>query len=405
MAPRRQTTAGAPRGFTRDAGRSYGDPRGESAVVHGDNLDAMRRLMAAGYGGRFRCAYLDPPFNSGRRFTEYEDALSPQAWLAMMLPRLQAARALLADEGAIFVEIDDTEVGALQVAMDAMFGREQRVATVTVVRSAATGHKAGNRGLVNVTDFILLYAKDRARWRCNQQVRVRPRFDAAYGTWLENPGDPCARWRFVSLVARARATLGPGMARSTIERFAIDHAQHVVRFAQPRYEAVSRKAQALIDRSRREPDRVLRLRRAGRKDLVLRGGNRVLFLADKVAVVDGERVIVEPLTNVWDDVPFQGIAREGGARFIRNKKPEKLIARILAMSTDPGDWVLDPFLGSGTTAAVAQKMGRRWVGIEQGDHLDALCLPRLRRVVDGQDATGVSRALAWGGGGGFHVWT
>jgi adenine-specific DNA-methyltransferase len=397
--------AAAPRGFTRDAGRSYGDLRDESAVVHGDNLDVMRRLLAAGYGGRFRCAYLDPPFNSGRRFAEYEDALSPEAWLAMMLPRLQAARTLLAEDGAIFVEIDDTEVGALQVAMDAMFGREQRVATVTVVRSAATGHKAVNRGLVNVTDFILVYVKDRARWRCNQQVRVRPRFDAAYGTWLENPGDPCARWRFVSLVARARATLGPGMARSTVERFAIDHAEHVVRFAQPRYEAVSRKAQALIDRSRREPDRVLRLRRAGRKDLVLRGGNRVLFLADKVAVVDGRRVIVEPLTNVWDDVPFQGIAREGGARFVRNKKPEKLVARILAMSTDLGDWVLDPFLGSGTTAAVAQKMGRRWIGIEQGDHVDALCLPRLRRVVDGQDATGVSRAFGWGGGGGFHVWT
>jgi adenine-specific DNA-methyltransferase len=405
-APRRQTAAVVPpRGFTRDQGRSHGDPRDESAVVHGDNLDVMRRLVAAGFGGRFRCAYLDPPFNSGRRYAEYEDALSPEEWQAMMLPRLQAVRTLLSDDGAIFVEIDDTEIGALQVAMDAMFGREQRLATVTLVRSAATGHKAANRGLVNVTDFILLYARDRARWRCNQQVRVRPRFDAAYGTWLENPGDPCARWRFVSLVARARATLGPGMARATVERFAIDHAEHVVRFAQPRYEAVSRKAQALIDRSRREPDRVLRLRRAGRKDLVLRGGNRVLFLADKVAVVDGQRVIVEPLTNVWDDVPFQGIAREGGARFVRNKKPEKLLARILAMSTDPGDWVLDPFLGSGTTAAVAQKMGRRWIGIEQGDHVDALCLPRLRRVVDGQDATGVSRALGWGGGGGFHVWT
>lgn len=374
-------------------------------MAHGDNLDVMRRLVAAGFAGRFRCAYLDPPFNSGRRFAEYEDALSPEAWLAMMLPRLQVANTLLADDGAIFVEIDDTEVGPLQVAMDAMFGREQRVATVTVVRSAATGHKAGNRGPVNVTDFLLVYAKDRARWRCNQQVRVRPRFDSAYGTWLENPGDPCARWRFVSLVARARATLGPGMPRATIERFAIDHAEHVVRFAQPRYEAVSRKAQALIDRSRREPDRVLRLRRAGRKDLVLRGGNRVLFLADKVAVVDGKRVIVEPLTNVWDDVPFQGIAREGGARFVRNKKPEKLLARILAMATDPGDWVLDPFLGSGTTAAVALKMGRRWIGIERGDHVDAMCLPRLRRVVDGQDATGVSRAFGWGGGGGFHVWT
>jgi adenine-specific DNA-methyltransferase len=405
-AARRQSAGAAvPRGFTRDASRSHGDPLSESAIVHGDNLDVMRRLAVAGFAGRFRCVYLDPPFNSGRRFAEYPDALSAPDWQAMIVPRLEAARTLLSDDGAIFVEIDDTEVGPLQVALDALFGRDQRVATVTVVRSAATGHKAGNRGLVNVTDFILVYAKDRARWRCNQQVRVRPRFDAAYGTWLENPGERCARWRFAPLVSTVRATLGAGATRAAIERFAIDHAEHVVRFAQPRYEAVSRRAQALIDRSRREPARVLRLRRVGRKDLVLRAGNRVLFLADKVATVDGERVLVEPLTNVWDDVPFQGIAREGGARFVRNKKPEKLVARVLAMSTDPGDWVLDAFLGSGTTAAVAHKMGRRWIGIEQGDHVDALCVPRLRGVVDGQDATGVSRAFDWRGGGGFHVWT
>jgi adenine-specific DNA-methyltransferase len=185
----------------------------------------------------------------------------------------------------------------------------------------------------------------------------------------------------------------------------VEQADHVVRFAQPRYDAVSLRARALIDRSRKEPDQVFRLERDGRKDLVLRGGNRILFLADKVVERDGERVLVEPLTNVWDDVPFQGIAREGGARFVRNKKPERLIARILALSTDPGDWVLDAFLGSGTTAAVAHKMGRRWVGIERGEQLDTLCLPRLRRVVDGEDATGVTRAFGWKGGGGFHVLT
>ena len=129
----------------------------------------------------------------------------------------------------------------------------------------------------------------------------------------------------------------------------------------------------------------------------------MLRLEDKVAMRDGRRVIVEPLTNVWDDVPFQGIAREGGARFVRNKKPEKLIARILALATQSGDWVLDAFLGSGTTAAVAHKMGRRWVGIERGEQMNELCIPRLRRVVDGEDTAGVSRALRWAGGGGFHV--
>jgi adenine-specific DNA-methyltransferase len=276
---------------------------------------------------------------------------------------------------------------------------------VTVVRSAATGHKAINRGPVNVTDFLLVYAKDRARWRCNAVTRERPTYDDAYATWLANPGDAAARWRFAPLAAHARTALGARATREAIERYAIDHAEHVVRFAQPRYEAVGKAARELIDASRRTPEQVLRLARRGRKDLLLRGGNRILFLADKVVERDGARAIVEPLTNVWDDVGFQGIAREGGARFVRSKKPEKLLARIVAMTTDPGDWVLDAFLGSGTTAAVALKSGRRWVGIEKGPHVDSMCLPRLRRVVDGEDSTGVTRAFGWKGGGGFHVWT
>jgi adenine-specific DNA-methyltransferase len=395
----------APVGFSRDATRSYGDPRADNVLIHAENLDAMQRLAEAGFGGRFRCVYFDPPYNSGRRFAEYDDAQSPRVWRDLIRERLAAARELLADDGSIFVEIDDTELGPLQVAMDEQFGREQRVATITVVRSAATGHKAANRGPVNVTDFLLVYAKSRARWRCNALVRERRGYDDAYATWLENPCDSPEHWRFTTLAAHVRQVLGRAPNRADVESYAVAHAEHVVRFAQPRYEAVSREARVLIDRSRRDPQRVLRLARDGRKDLVLRSGNRILALADKVVDRGGRRVLVEPLTNVWDDVPFQGIAREGGARFVRNKKPEKLLARIIAMSSDRGDWVLDAFLGSGTTAAVAHKAGRRWVGIERGEHVDGLCIPRLRRVVDGEDATGVTRALAWKGGGGFHVWT
>jgi adenine-specific DNA-methyltransferase len=395
----------APPGFERDALRSYGDPASDDALVHGENLDAMRRLAGAGFAGRFRCVYLDPPFNSGRRFVEYDDLLEPAAWRAMMVERLAAARDLMRDDGAIFVEIDDTELGPLQVAMDGVFGREQRLSTITVVRSAATGHKAINRGPVNVTDYLLFYAKDRARFRYNPVVRERTGYDAAYSTWLENPQDPIDAWRLLPLRAHVRGVLGRAPSLAEVQAHAVAHADHVVRFAQPRYEAVSREARALIDRSRLEPDRVLRLARKDRKDLLLRNGNRLLMLADKVVWRDGRRVLVEPVTNVWDDIGFQGIAREGGVRFVRSKKPEKLIARVLAMATDPGDWVLDAFLGSGTTAAVALKMGRRWIGIERGAHLDALCIPRLRSVVDGADDAGVTRAFAWRGGGGFHVWT
>jgi adenine-specific DNA-methyltransferase len=204
----------------------------------------------------------------------------------------------------------------------------------------------------------------------------------------------------VPLARRAKRELGEGASRDDVERFAVERAASVVRLAQPRYEAVSKAAQRMIDASRAQPDVVMRLARAGHKEMLFRGGNRILFLEDKVQ----GGVLVEPLTNVWDDVPFQGIAREGGVVFTRNKKPERLLARVLAMATDPGDWVLDAFLGSGTTAAVAHKMGRRWIGIEQGAHVEELCLPRLRRVVDGDDPTGITREAGWTKGGGFVVY-
>jgi adenine-specific DNA-methyltransferase len=216
--------------FQEDRARTYGAPSSANVLIHAENLEAMRRLASAGYEGRFRCIYFDPPFNSGRRFTHYDDALAPDAWLEMMRERLAAARPLLSDDGAVFVEIDDTELGPLQVAMDETYGREQRVSTITIVRSAATGHKTINRGPVNVTDFLLAYAKDRSRWRCNPLVRERRGYDEAYSTWLENPRAPFRDWRFEPLVTHARRVLGADASRATIQRYAVEHAECVVGF-------------------------------------------------------------------------------------------------------------------------------------------------------------------------------
>ena len=397
---------------------TVGDPLSPNRLIVGDNAEVLAAL-ACEFRGRFRCIYLDPPFNTGRIFDQYRDARSPRDWRAMMRERLELLAPLLADDGAIFAEIDDTELGALVGLMDEVFGRAQRVSIVTVVRSASTGHKAKNRGPVNVTDFLLVYEKARGAWRCRPQVRTRSGVDPAYSTFLENPEDPMRAWRFEPLAkaalralghsstkdaTHAKRALGPVAWKAEVARFALEHADHVVRFAQPRYEAVSREAQALILRSRAEPDRIFLLERPRHPDLILKGGNRLLFLSRKVRQSPHGPVVVEPLTNVWDDLPFQGIAKEGGVVFSRNKKPERLLARILAMSTDVGDWVIDPFLGSGTTAAVAHKMGRHWLGIESGEQAYNLCLPRLSRVVAGGDKTGVTRAFGWQGGGGFGVY-
>jgi adenine-specific DNA-methyltransferase len=395
--------------------RTVGDPSNPNRLYVGDNVGVLG-AMRTEYEGRFHCIYLDPPFNTGRLFEQYDDARKPREWLQMMRERLVLMHPLLAHDGAIFVEIDDTELGPLQVLMDEIFGRSQRVSTVTIVRSASTGHKAKNRGPVNVTDFLLIYEKSRGAWKCRQQERVRETFDRAYATFLVNPEASRDRWIFEPLARRVAEThgfstaakairhVGKAAFRETLRLFALDHADHVVRFAQPRYEAVSKEAQAMIRLSRAQPELVMRLERPRHPEMILKGGNRMLFLSRKVRrTPDGPR-IVEPLTNVWDDVPFQGIAKEGGVVFARNKKPERLLARVLSMSTGERDWVLDPFLGSGTTAAVAHKMSRHWVGVERGQQALELCVPRLTRVVDGCDATGVTRTFRWQGGGGFGVY-
>jgi adenine-specific DNA-methyltransferase len=384
--------------------------------VHGDNLAALRAL-SKDFTGKIRCAYLDPPFNTGRAFAEYSDARTSREWDAMMRPRLEALRPLISDDGAVFVEIDDTQLASLTLLMDAVFGAQNRISTITIVRSATTGHKSINVGPVHVSDFLLVYAKDRKRWRYRPQLRVRESFDTAYSTWLDDPDKKPARWRFRPLKAAVAEALGHASPREAtralgrapflaqVHAHSLRMARHVVRFAQPRYEAIGARARETVDRSRAAPDRVFVLERDGRPPFIVRGGNRILFLSDKVRDIDGRPAIVEPLTNVWDDVPFQGIAREGGVVFSRNKKPERLVARVLSMASDPGDWVIDPFLGSGTTAAVAHKMHRRWIGIEVGPHATTLAEPRLCRVIAGADSTGMTSALAWTGGGGFAIAT
>ncbi len=386
--------------------------RHDNVLVCGDNVRVMR-AHARAWAERFRLAYLDPPFNTGRRFVEYDDAHDPKKWAARLRETVETMLPLVTRDGTIACEIDDTELGSLVETGDAVLGRHNRVAIITVVRSAATGHKAQNRGPVNVTDYVVLWARDKPALRLNPLVRPRTSYDAAYRTYLENPDARVEEWTFqplghvvaVSLghagTHAARRAVGGEAFERELARFAMAHAKHVVRFAQPRFEAISRDARDIVVRSRMTPDKVFALHRGERKDFIVRAGNRILFLADKVREIDGEFVLVEPLTNVWDDIGFQGIAREGGVVFSRNKKPERLMHRLLSMTTDAGDWVLDPFAGSGTTPATAHKMGRRWVAIEREPDLAARASSRLNRVVEGVDETGVTRVCGWHGGGAF----
>jgi adenine-specific DNA-methyltransferase len=381
----------------------------DNRLIHGDNLLALKALEQE-FAGKVKCIYIDPPFNTGQAFEHYDDGLEHSLWLTLMRDRLELLHRLLAADGTLFVHIDDNELGYLTVLCDEIFGRPNRTSLVTFKQGAATGHKAINPGCVSTANYILIYAKDKELWAPNRLFTARER-DNRYNQFIPNIDDTHSAWEIVPLTkayaehaslsekdARARIRSNP----EEIDDFVASHAPQVVRLARPDYKAVSKEARALIDESKKKPDEVLHLPREDHKDFYFIRGERILFYKDKLKEIDGNLVAGEPLTTIWDDLLSNNLHNEGDVNFPKGKKPEALLKRVIEMSTAPGDWVLDSFGGSGTTGAVAHKMRRRWIMVELGEHCHTHCLPRLTSVVDGRDASGVTSATGWKGGGGFR---
>lgn len=383
----------------------------DNRLIFGDNLLALKALEQE-FAGRVKCIYIDPPFNTQQAFEHYDDGVEHSVWLSLMRDRIEILRALLAPDGTFCVHIDDNELGYLIVLLDELFGRANRLYIVTFKQGSATGHKAINPGCVSTTNFLVLYAKDKAAWTPNRVFTARER-DDRYNQFIENIREPFAEWRITTLTkafaaklgvtdkdARAHAKARPG----ELDEFVIQNAKQVIRFARPSYEGVSAEARKLIDRSKKEKNQIFRLERDGYPDIYLLKGERILFYADKLKKIDGNLVAGEPLTTLWDDILSNNLHAEGGVEFPKGKKPEGLIKRVLELATNEGDWVLDSFAGSGTTGAVAHKMRRRWIMVELGEHCHSHIIPRLTSVIDGKDASGVTAAQEWKGGGGFRYY-
>lgn len=385
----------------------------DNVLIHGDNLLALKALEAE-YAGKVKCVYIDPPFNTQQAFDHYDDGLEHSLWLSLIRDRLEIIHRLMAPAGTMFIHIDDNELAYLTVLTDEIFGRRNRINIATFKQGAATGHKSINPGLVSTSNFILIYAKDKAAWKPNRVFTARFERDKRYGQFIENVTAPFAEWRFCTLMRAfaesqgipekvVKKALGDDFETELTE-FVSANAASVVRLARPDYKAVSAAAREKIDESRDAPSRIFRLERTDKSDMYFHKGERILFYSDKLKLVDGEYVAGEPLTSIWDDILSNNLHNEGGVDFPKGKKPEALIKRCLDLSTERGDIILDSFAGSGTTGAVAQKMGRRWIMVELREQADTHILPRMRRVVDGQDLSGVTSAMKWKGGGGFRYY-
>lgn len=407
-----------PRILVEDPEKSYHAPHlvtdhdlFDNRLIFGDNLLALKALEQE-FTGKIKCIYIDPPFNTQQAFEHYDDTIEHSIWLSLMKDRLQLLHRLLASNGTFFVQIDDNEIGYLVVLLDEIFGRENRLYIATFKQGSATGHKAINPGCVNITNFLLIYSKDKTQWKPNRVFTARER-DNRYGNFIENIADLHDKWRITTLMKAFAASCGINEreARAIVKKspdeldnFVVRHAGSVIQLARPDYKSVSTLAREAIDRSERDPQLIIRLNRQGYSDIFLKGGKRILFYSDKLKQIDGQWIAGEPLTTLWDDILSNNLHAEGGVAFPKGKKPEGLIKRVLELATDPDDWVLDSFAGSGTTGAVAHKMGRHWIMVELGEHCHTHIIPRLRKVIDGEDKGGITEAVGWKGGGGFRYY-
>jgi adenine-specific DNA-methyltransferase len=336
----------------------------DNLLIKGDNLLALKALESD-FTGKVKCIYIDPPYNTGSAFEHYDDGIEHSLWLSLIRDRLQLLRELLTDDGFIFVQIDNNEMAYLKVLMDEVFGRRCFINDIVWKRRGGSANP--NNRLNNVTDYILWYSK-----QPDQTIRQ------IYSLDDENTQE-YIRDRFTGDFNGRKYMLAP------IERNAKLGLRENLRYEYNGYRPefgwmMSRENLEALDAKNR-----VHWNSKGRP-------NRRVFL---------EEYQGQPIGNLWTDIKvINPMALE--RRNFDGQKPEKLIERLLTLTTTEGDLVLDSFGGSGTTAAVAHKMRRRWIMVELGDHCESHIIPRLRDVIDGRDEGGITRATNWQGGGGFR---
>ena len=385
----------------------------QNLLIKGDNLLALKALEQD-FTGKIKLIYIDPPFNTGNAFEYYDDGLEHSIWLSMMKNRLEILHKLLRKDGVIFVHIDNYEVGYLRTLMDEIFLKMNFVQMISEKRASPAGFKTINPGPLTVTDYILMYAKDKdhLNWK---PYYIPVDYDENYDLVILNPEENPTKWEFKKVREiiygqyrfeswrDAKRTWGQDwkiIRKALCGTYALENVDRIVSIRDPH--KPSEAIKNLLNRSKEERDKIFVLEREKYDDIYIINGGALSFYKNKIREINGEMVPTELLTDMWNDMNYAGIAKEGGVEFKNNKKPEMLLKRIIEMSTEPNDWVLDSFLGSGTTAAVAHKMGRKWIGIELFEKtMVEKALPRLKRVISGEDQTGISKEVNWKGGGGF----
>ncbi|MGH7932711.1 MAG: site-specific DNA-methyltransferase, partial [Candidatus Binataceae bacterium] len=349
----------------------------DNRLIFGDNLLALKALEQE-FAGKIKCIYIDPPYNTGSAFEHYDDGVEHSLWLSLMRDRLDLLRRLLRDDGSIWISIDDNEVAYLRVLMDEVFGRSGFVAcNVWQKRYSRENREA----IGDAHEYVLVYAKEPGRFK--EARNLLPLQEKQRKVYSNPNNDKRGPWQSVSLLAQ-------GYRPNQMYEIVSPSGRHHVPPPGNCWKIIREEFDKLV-----ADDRVY----------FGKDGNgvprRMHFLRDALGLVP------------WTWWPHEDVGHTGEAKNEANAlfgaevsfgtpKPERLLRQVLAIATSHGEWVLDSFAGSGTTGAVAQKMGRRWIMVELGEHCHTHIIPRLKKVIDGSDLGGITQAVDWKGGGGFR---
>jgi adenine-specific DNA-methyltransferase len=350
----------------------------DNRLIFGDNLLALRALEAE-FAGKIKCIFIDPPYNTGSAFEHYDDGLEHSLWLSLIRERLELLRRLLAVDGSIWITIDDNECHYLKVLCDEVFGRSNFIANV-VWQKAYTANQTA-KYLSNTHDHILCYARDAMLLRIGKLSRTEEQKE----TFSNPDGDPRGPWKAENLSAGKFYAAGQFEITGPTGLKFLPPKNRYWRCNEAQYQ------RWLTD---------------GRITFGRKGDGRPMLKKFLAEMADGLTATTwwtheEVGSNKEASIHLKELL-DGHEEVFQTPKPEKLIHRVLELTTAPGDWVLDSFAGSGTTGAAAHKMGRRWILVELGEHCDTQIIPRMKKVIDGKDPGGVTEATGWKGGGGFR---
>jgi len=382
----------------------------ENLIIKGNNLLALHSLKSH-FRGKVKLIYIDPPYNTGNDTFGYNDNFNHATWLTFMKSRLEIARGLLAQSGVLFCSINHVELGYLLILLDEVFGKENKLSIITLKAGTTASYRSINDCPVNVTEFVVAYRKSSDF--SPKQVYRASSYSEDYSHFIDNFDDDAENWIIKPITdyvyenenvrdwSEFKKKYGVNWRKirfDIMERFAIENKTRVISLNT--LQKPAKKTQDIIDLSRKDRNKVHVVHRENLDPVYCYNGRTLAFFDSKFRNIDGVWLPSEILTNIWDDVSFLGIGPEGGVSLPNGKKPEFLIKTILDLTTEQGDLVLDFNSGSGTTCAVAHKMNRQYIGIEQLDYGENDSVCRINKVLNG-DNSGISQSVKWRGGGNF----